>query len=238
MENILKSNEHLVNLYEYFRDNKDENVDINDYVNYCMMFYDYTNILETKIFKERKDLAHQLVMQILLSILSINQNFHYENIAFICNENNEIIELAPPIDHEFSSYFLFPDDINKHKKYFDNFIEELNNKESVTRKNIEYIKENYSNIVIEFLEKLTNLKNEILTNSNLFLFDDYGFVQEGNSFSYMIGECRYKENDEKNAKIYELIFKPIKIDLQNMNKLFLEEIVIIIDLLFICLLKS
>lgn len=43
-----------------------------------------------------------------------DQNYHYENVAFLCDKDGGIISLAPMIDHEFSTYFMFPDDISRH----------------------------------------------------------------------------------------------------------------------------
>lgn len=231
VENILKENEHLVNLYEYFKENKDNNVEIDDYINYCMLFYDYTNILSSKIFKENKNLNDKLVMQILLSILSINQNFHYENIAFVCNDNNEILDLAPPIDHEFSNYFLFPEDKKEHTTHYLAFLKQFETKESIIVKNLDYIKKHHNHVVVDFLKKLEILKNDLISNKNGFIFYDFGFVQSGNSFSYMIGKSRYKENDETSAKIYETIFKPKPIDVKEVNQLFLKELLNVIQLL-------
>lgn len=51
-------------------------------------------------------MAEQLAMQILVSMLKGDQNYHYENIAFVCNKKGEILRLAPMIDHEFSTYIL------------------------------------------------------------------------------------------------------------------------------------
>ena len=43
---IYEEGEHLLNLLEFFRTYPDEKVQIDDYLNYCQMFYDYTEILE------------------------------------------------------------------------------------------------------------------------------------------------------------------------------------------------
>ena len=59
-------------------------VHIDDYVNYCQMFYDYTEILESDYFQTHPAMAEELVLQILVSILKGDQNYHYENIAFVC----------------------------------------------------------------------------------------------------------------------------------------------------------
>mgnify|MGYP007005752633 FL=1 len=42
---IYNKDEQLLNLLEFFRKYPDKKVDIDQYENYCMMFYDYTDIL-------------------------------------------------------------------------------------------------------------------------------------------------------------------------------------------------
>ena len=110
--------EQLLNLLEFFRKYPDEKVDKDQYENYCMMFYDYTDILEASYFQNHKDMAEQLAMQILVSVLKGDQNYHYENIAFVCNKKGEILRLAPMIDHEFSTYFMFPDNSAQHMYWY------------------------------------------------------------------------------------------------------------------------
>lgn len=89
-------------------------VKIDDYLNYCQMFYDYTEILEAAYFQSHPKLAEELAMQILISVWKGDQNYHYENVAFVCNEEDEILRMAPMIDHEFSTYFMFPDSVGRH----------------------------------------------------------------------------------------------------------------------------
>lgn len=97
-----------------FSENIRIKVDIDNYVNYCQMFYDYRDIFESEFFQKHEDLAEQLAMQVLISVLKGDQNYHYENVAFLCDKEGEIISLAPMIDHEFSTYFMFPDDVSRH----------------------------------------------------------------------------------------------------------------------------
>ena len=49
---IYEEGEHLLNLLEFFRAYPDEKVQIDDYLNYCQMFYDYTEILEADYFQK------------------------------------------------------------------------------------------------------------------------------------------------------------------------------------------
>ena len=50
---IYEEGEHLLNLLEFFRAYPDDKVQIDDYLNYCQMFYDYTEILEADYFSEK-----------------------------------------------------------------------------------------------------------------------------------------------------------------------------------------
>lgn len=59
---IYNEDEQLLNLLEFFRKYPDKKVDIDQYENYCMMFYDYTDILEASYFQNHEDMAEQLAM--------------------------------------------------------------------------------------------------------------------------------------------------------------------------------
>ena len=59
------------------------------------MFYDYTEILEADYFQTHRGIAEDLAMQILISVLKGDQNYHYENIAFVCDASGQILRLAP-----------------------------------------------------------------------------------------------------------------------------------------------
>ena len=115
---IYEEGEHLLNLLEFFRTYPDEKVQIDDYLNYCQMFYDYTEILEADYFQTHRGIAEDLAMQILISVLKGDQNYHYENIAFVCDASGQILRLAPMIDHEFSTCFMFPDNLSRHNYWF------------------------------------------------------------------------------------------------------------------------
>ena len=82
VNNILKEDEKLINLLELFKKYPDS-VDINEYVNYCEVQYDYNTILQSKYFSKNKELGKELAKQILCSMLRRDENYHYENINFI-----------------------------------------------------------------------------------------------------------------------------------------------------------
>ncbi len=50
---IYEEGEHLLNLLEFFRAYPDDKVQIDDYLNYCQMFYDYTRNSGSRLFSEK-----------------------------------------------------------------------------------------------------------------------------------------------------------------------------------------
>lgn len=253
---ILEEGEKLINLYEYFRDNPDPSVDINNYVNYCMKLYDYTGIINSKIIKERKDLGEQLAYQILLSILKADQNYHYENISFKAKDGI-ITKLAPSIDHEFSTMFLYLDDLNKNKYIYKSFCENLTEKESDNIKekilvkmfkeediysrfypiecNLDIIVSEYRELVENFLERLEIFIDDLEKNS--INIEDRGYIFPFNSNNYEVGIKRYKEHNEEEAvkKLKNLDQKIV--DLNIINKLIQNEMLEVANLLKVAIIK-
>ena len=79
VDNILEEDEELINLLDLYKRYPDSLVNINEYVNYCEVQYNYSDILRSTFFTERKDLGEQLAEQILCSLLRRDDNYHYEN---------------------------------------------------------------------------------------------------------------------------------------------------------------
>ena len=165
-------------------------------------------------------------MQILISVLKGDQNYHYENIAFICNEAGEILRLAPMIDHEFSTYFMFPDSMSRHLYWFeqlqrsiagdevrpDEYADFTNEEErrlmeksaTCLHGNLIYIKEHYPKITELFLEKLNKLEADLKENKEMFYIQkSQRYPDHANSNAYLAGKARYKDHDEEKAAIYE-----------------------------------
>lgn len=199
-------NSKFTNLLEYFNMNPEDNVNIKDYVNYCMMDYDYTKILDSQFIKSNKEIGSELAFQILLSILRMDQNFHYENINM---DSKNSYRLIPPIDFEFSTPFLYPEDLTIRKYYIDKYLGNLVfptelhyiiarqtnigiDPVSILVKNIYYIVRYYPLVVDSFLEGLDSYYNDI---DGILLSDDYGFVLECSSEYWKVGHARYKDND-------------------------------------------
>lgn len=205
---ILNDGETLINLLEYFKENKDEAVDIDNYTNYCMKNYDYTSIFNSKIFSENKDLGEQLALQILISILKADQNYHYENVGFIIKDGR-IISLAPPIDHEFSTIFLYLDCLEMNKAVFNNYKMNLLSKStdevflfkeiSQIRKNLDLIVDRYENVVMEFLKSLDVFIYDL--EHNPVYLENEKYLYPFNTDNYKVGIAQYKNNDEETAKI-------------------------------------
>lgn len=236
--------EHLVNLLEYYRKHPDPCVDIAHYVNYCMLFYDYTNIFESLFIQENKEIGEELAMQVLLSILKGDQNYHYENVAFICDENNEVLRLAPVIAHEFSTMFLFPEDIERNACHFWDFlgsiagIEDAKDRKgkdeeerqllirSTTNlnRNMRYIAIHYPKVVTSFLEKLEAFEKDI----DAIRIYDRGYLFPCNSNSFRIGQARYKNNNEKQALEIEKNMEYYDIEVSVFEKVLKTEIVKVI----------
>lgn len=260
---IYNKDEQLLNLLEFFRKYPDKKVDIDQYENYCMMFYDYTDILEASYFQNHKDMAEQLAMQILVSVLKGDQNYHYENIAFVCNKKGEILRLAPMIDHEFSTYFMFPDNSAQHMYWYSELIRSMeghevqdyeydclkNPKERqmmeksavCLHKNLVYIKEHYPEVTGKFLEKLNCLKHDLEENpSPFYLQENIEYPGTANSYAYMSGKARYKDHDEEKAKLLEEKYssREKKIDFHVLSVQSVQEIKGIIRLLKVMLEKE
>ena len=255
-----KDGEHLLNLLEFFRKYSDPKVHIDDYVNYCQMFYDYTDILEAEYFKKNREIAEELALQILVSILKGDQNYHYENIAFVCGRNDEILRLAPMIDHEFSTYFMFPDNLQRNKYWFEQLQRSIRGEEVrpdeydymtnkserqlmeksavCLHKNLLYIKKNYPKACNTFLKKLDILQKDIKENKDLFsLKKASGYPDMANSDAYLIGKAKYKDHDEKKSRQYEELFGKgwKEIDFETVSNVAVSEIQQVIQQIILCL---
>lgn len=220
--NILSDNQKLINLLEHFNEQKESNVDISNYENFCMKIYDYTDILNSNFIKNNPNLGKQLAYHILVSIVKADENYHYENVSFIKNEN-KYVSVAPMIDHEFSLYFLFPDIIEVQINYFFEFLEDI--KSGVNNKNIEYIKVNYPSVLKEFKEKLQKFSFAIKS-----LYIPYtNFLEPCSSDNWLVGHALYKEKNENKAKSYNIEFK--EIDLTSFNILLQKELKKVVETL-------
>lgn len=217
---ILQENEYLYNVYELFEDFPDKNVDIHGYINYCMLNYDWTKILSADIFKKEPGLRYSLAFCILISMLKGDQNYHYENAAFICNKNDKgkLLRISPMLDHEFSTPFLFPDDLKVRHSYSMKYGQELKSEDSILYENISYICMEMPYIAEYFLKCVKSFKKsfqyfEDKENSKYYKsILKSGFLYDCASDSYLAGQCRYKKNNEERARKWEqmITLKDIK----------------------------
>lgn len=241
---VIKEDEKLVNLLEYFRDNPDPEVDINDYVNYCMKFYDYTHIFNSKVIKENPHLGESLAKQVLLSILKADQNFHYENISFI-TKAGKITKLSPSIDHEFSSMFLFLDDLERHKEMFEELTRRLTDKREYNntteiliqmvveedlysqffpiQANLDIITERYKDVTLDFLERLELFTSDL--EKNTINLKDNNYTEPFNSNNFKYGIKMYKENDIEEAEKIKKELIQSKPNISTISNLIQEEII-------------
>ncbi len=211
VDSIIDSGEQLVNIYEYFMKCPDEHVtpEIRDYVNYCLYFYDYTFFFKSEWLKNNYELSSEIARQILYSILRGDQNYHYENVSFIFKDNN-LASVAMPIDHEFSSFFMYLDQELSHnglvRRYFSEMGEQqdeegkiirsllgLDEKKSPIINNIEVITSLYPNVVEKFLASL-DVMIESLGQEPIAL-ENHDYLEAFSSEDYEVGILRYKENN-------------------------------------------
>ncbi len=202
VSSLIQPQQRLVNLLEFFDQYPDEDVHIHDYVNYCMENYDYTSILNSKWMKNHPAQAEELARQILLSVLRQDQNFHYENVSFIA-EKETILSIAPPIDAEFSTMFLFPDMERKRNMIKATYYcaleipwKKWQSREMgeqyygpITR-NLLYLVEYYPKVVLQFVNQLSKFLEDLPT---ITLTDERNYIGPLHSEYWKIGHAQYKE---------------------------------------------
>ena len=216
--------EKMVNLLEYFTEHPDPAVDIGGYVNFCMKAYDYTAFYDTGLFADRPDLGRNLSMQVLCSILGGDQNFHYENVVFICSPDGSVLRMAPMLDHEFSAQFLFPDDLGQNRsltemicRYLsgtetehDNFAHGLRTYGTMAG-NMRCIMERFPEVVSEFVHGIDRMCEDmrLVRKDRIAELVDAlrgtGLFFPCSSDAYNIGISRYKKQDEQEAKVMEML---------------------------------
>lgn len=241
---IICNDEYLVSLYEYFSKNSEENFDITYYVNYCMTLYDYSSVFNSKLVKNNYNLGEKLALQVLLSILKADQNFHYENVNFIY-QDDKLIKLAPMIDHEFSSMFLFLDNEEKHSYTIDNYIKsivyeddkELSIKEKILKElyitstpipdELELIINRYPNIVDSFLEGLDLFISDIEKEGISIVNNSY--IEPFNSEEYKIGMALYKNHNEQAAEFLRNDIKNKNVDLERISDLVTKDTLLVAE---------
>ena len=224
--------ERLINLYDFFDKHPDPLIDIKTYINYCMELYDYTKILSSDFIKNNKEIGENLAYQILLSILRQDQNFHYENVNFILNGGT--LSLAPPIDFEFSTPFLYPDirrlNLFEREKYIESLkiaddndeidtinyflksigIQPMSSATNKLRSNLCTIIRNYPEVVFEFTKQLDSL---IIDLPDIKIDDPDHYVGKLNSDYWEVGHAFFKENDLNKSEELKSMYP-----LQEINK--------------------
>jgi hypothetical protein len=130
------------------------------------------------------------------------------------------------IDHEFSTYFMFPDNPQENIRWFGelqrsisgepvkegeydfmiNPVErELMKKSAVAlHNNLLYIREHFPNVTQDFLNKLSRFEADLKNHSDeLMLKKEPDYPDTANSNAWLIGKARYKDMNESLAIKYE-----------------------------------
>ena len=193
VESLTPQSEELINLFDYQMAHPEEQLGVTDYINYCMEQYDYTKILASDFIKEHREYGSQIAYQILLSILREDQNYHYENINFLKKKDD--LSVAAPIDFEFSTPFLYPENELLSDYYHVCYLKQLGiplpeespmgeavtllydrfsfQPPSLQTKNICMIVREYPEVVEKFLKNLEQMNQNV---SDIHLSDD-DFIQ-------------------------------------------------------------
>lgn len=221
VKKLEKEGSNLINLYQLCQANPTTLPNISSYINYCEVFYDYTQILSSEFMKENSQLAKAIAKQILCSILRQDQNFHYENILLFQSPEN--LEAAPMIDHEFSTMFMYLDEPEMNNNLFtlsqkalemiseedkqkasnDILQQLLTERLEVEGNNIDEIITLYPTVAIEFLENLNHFITDFSTTT--FQVEDHDYLVPFNTDNFHVGQARWKESNERKAKALEVI---------------------------------
>lgn len=235
VSSLVNPTEKLINLYEIFRDFPDPSVDISNYINFCEKFYDYRSIFASIIMKENQDLARKFAKQVLLSILKLDQNYHYENVLFK-ERDNEIKTIAPMIDHEFSTMFLYLDNMEMNQKRFQEALSSLiaskeNLKDifellhydafAILSKNLDIIISEYREVSIEFLEQLKVFIKDF--QEEPLLLENHNYLTSFNSYNFQIGQALYKNNNPEGARRLQQQLEQYQPDIRDVSKIIYEE---------------
>ena len=234
VDSYLEPGQHDMNLLEYYRANPDPEVDIDQYTNYCDHIYDYRDIFNSELFSRQPELSSRLAEMVLTSIMTININFHYENVTFIC-ENDKVVDLAPPIDHEFSLLSINPHNSQRrHEQKLANYESLLTgtwvDKELQTthidpigrdaplyatdhsnfdamQSNLQIICDKHPNTVRNFIEKMQKMREFLITHHIVFQSMS-NFIEPFHDLeSYVYYYRKPSHNNEEMAKLYESYVK-------------------------------
>ncbi len=224
---VLKENQTMQNMVEYYADKEAAPFNLN-YTNYCGRLYDYAPFFDCEPFISNPQLGEQLAFQVLLSYLKQDQNFHYENVSFI-KEGEQLVTLAPPLDHEFSTMFLYPDD--KRKLKLDTIMggfmpfnaEFQDEKENLVNHTLRIIYNHYPDMFNAFAENIEEMVTSLSTSP--VMLKDNGFMEPFHSNQWRIGYAKFKELGEAKAKRLESSIQKRELDLPTFSTNLNEEVI-------------
>ena len=233
-----KKDQKIVNLYEVFLKHPDPKVKIKDYINFCEKFYDYRTILDSEWLQKNPHLGKQLAYQILLSILKLDQNFHYENVLW-WEKDDQITSIVPSLDHEFSTMFLYLDQLDKNRDRLNRGLSSLSapkEKEgdifapfyyqafAELAKNLDWIVTQYPDISILFLKNLKKWIHDL--KQNPFQLEDHGYLVPFNSYNFEVGQALYKQNNPQLATNIKENLTQYNPDLKMINQVVYDEVLL------------
>ena len=152
-ESFLKPDESAVSIHEYLCDNENVTDEFRQYVNYCMVNYDYTGIFDSKLLRSRPDLAQQLCEKVLWSIYTANQNFQYSNVMLVKNKGDEITHFGKCFDNEFSNFFISAENPNLQAEKLQDI-----QKSTVVRRQLAFLRQRFPKVVRDFEERMMSIK--------------------------------------------------------------------------------
>jgi len=173
--------------------------ELDKYINYAMTIYNFESIFDIEIFLENNKYGEQLAIQYLLSLLTRNQNYHYENFNF--KTSNGIIEgIVPPSDQEYSLMFVYPDQKEAHDLLVKNY-KNILEADNFIKKTIQKISTNNREILEQFSEGLEKMIDDF---SDLdIIFNCENFIGNMNSEAFFEYYYKYKLNNEVLSKRYK-----------------------------------
>lgn len=193
---------------EYFKQDENNKLYplVKDFTNFCPMWYDFTPFFEDSTFKDNPNFSNKLASLVLFSILFENSNFHYGNAGFIVDEKDNIIDVAPSYDNEFSFIFNSLENPNQRDLYYNVF---HYSKEGFNRiANLSYLVKNKKPLVVDFLKKSIDMISDSERLKNFSDVSSLGdFITDYNSEIWEVhklkkeGEISKAEDLEKKLKM-------------------------------------
>lgn len=245
VESLVREDERLVNLYEFFKQNPDSSVRIDDYINYCLKYYDYSFFFDTDFIKSNPEFGIEIARQYLYSVLRADQNYHYENVSLIY-KNNKLERVAKPIDHEFSTMFMYLDMNDEHNGLFNEYINLMSINtdcfDDIMRRLLDSLPQDkkylFTSTILNNIKKIAGLYPELIKEFSICLdklindlqeepiiLENSSYIETFSSDDYKEGILRFKENNPLEADIVHENLKREYVDPSLISQKINEEII-------------